>query len=146
MSKLIAADPLSDSMVVNMEKKEKVFFRFSFDHGETGYLMDVQFYAVDARDQYEDFEEDEIRSGNPISTETEECEKFIFEFVETHLVELRKVTNDNCWTTFEVNIDPFYGEVEVSHSYWFGEGSHYGEEKTFRYNPINGMYKKPPTK
>tara|TARA_B110000858_G_C17545546_1_gene355586 strand:- start:119 stop:535 length:417 start_codon:yes stop_codon:yes gene_type:complete len=138
MSNQITTNPLSDSKVVNTEKKEKVFFRFSFDHGETGYLMDVYY-----ENGTMDFEEDEIHSENP---KAKECEKFIFEFVETHLVELRKVTNDNCWTTFEVNIDPFYGEVEVSHSYWFGEGSHYGEEKTFRYNPINGMYKKPPTK
>ena len=139
MSNQITTSPLSDSKVVNTEKKEKVFFRFSFDHGETGYLMNT-YYEKGSMN----FEEDEIRSGNPISTETEECEKFIFSFVETHLVELQKVTNGNCWTTFDVSIDPL-GEVEVSHAYWYGEGNHVGDEKTFRYNPNNGIYIKPPT-
>ena len=132
MSNQITADPLSDSKVVNTEKKEKIEFGFSFDHGETSYLMRSYYMKGSVY-----FEEDEIRSGN---LESEVWIKFIFSFVEKHLPELQKVTNENCWTTFDVSIDPL-GEVEVSHSYWYGEGNHVGDEKTFRYNPNNGIYK-----
>ena len=130
MNKLIEVDPLSDSVATNPEKKEKIEFGFSFDHGETSYLMNSYYVKGSVN-----FEEDEIRYGNP-----NPVVMFIFSFVEKHLPELQKVTDENCWTTFDVGIDPL-GQVEVSHSYWHGEGNHVGDEKTFRYNPNNGIYK-----
>ena len=50
------------------------------------------------------------------------------------------MVNENCWTTFDVTIDSL-GKVEVEHSYWYGEGSNVGDEKTFTYNPNTGIYK-----
>ena len=134
MEKYIAVDPLLDSKTTNTEKKEKFKFGFSFDHGETSYLMN-SYYETDSVNFYED----EIRSVKPRSSKTEEYEKFIFSFVEKHLPELQKVIDENCWTTFDVNINPL-GEVEVSHSYWYGEGNHVGDDKTFTYNPNDGTY------
>ena len=135
MENYIEVDPLLDSETTNTEKKEKIQFGFSFDHGETSYLMRARYWVKDKVD----FEEDEIRSGKPRSPKTEEYEKFIFSFVEKHLTELQKVIDENCWTTFDVDINPL-GEVEVSHSYWYGEGNHVGDEKTFTYNPNDDTY------
>ncbi len=144
MEKYIAVDPLSDSVDTNTEKKEKIEFGFSFDHGETSYLMNARYWVHGTLtpEGYRSMslEEDEIRSGKPRSSKTEEYEKFIFSFVEKHLPELQKVVNENCWTTFDVTIDSL-GKVEVEHSYWYGEGSNVGDEKTFTYNPNTGIYK-----
>ena len=45
MENYIAVDPLLDRETTNTEKKEKIEFGFSFDHGETSYLMNARYWV-----------------------------------------------------------------------------------------------------